>query len=126
MNTQIYIITLIILTGCSVDTPSEPEIEADFTAEELARFANRDPNGIVNLAGQTLTIKGTIWQIYLDTGTPYFTLRTSADIQIYLLDESLETYQKLLTRQTEVVVQGFIESVELPNTIIFVSAVLLN
>lgn len=127
MNIQRYIIILVILFGCSgVDTPSEPEPDADFTADALLRFLNRDPNASVELIGQTLKLQGAVWRVHLDVSPPFFTLRSDADIQIYLLDESLETHRKLLLRQTDVLVEGVIESIEPPNTIIFASAKLLN
>ena len=111
MNSRIYIIasTLIALMACGIDTPQEPEIEADFTAEDLIRFIDRDANASSELIGQT-SLKGAVWRAFLDVSPPYFTLRASADIQVYLLDESIEIHQQLLTRQTDVVVQGVIES----------------
>jgi len=128
MNSRIYITAcaLIALMACGIDTPQEPELEANFTAEDLIRFINRDANASSELIGQTFTLKGAVWQVFLDVSPPYFTLRSSADIQVYLLDESIETHRQLLTRQTDVIVRGLIESVEPPNTIIFSSAVLLN
>jgi hypothetical protein len=127
MIAKIYTIALIALMGCSgVDTPTEPEPQADYTADALLRFINRDANASAELIGQTLTLQGAVWQVHLDVSPPFFTLRSGADIQIYLLDESLEIHRKLLTRQTDVIVEGIIESIEPPNTIIFTSAILLN
>jgi len=129
MNTRIYIITctLITLMGCTgIDTPPEPELQADFTADALLRFINRDPNAASELLGQTMTLQGAVWRVHFDISPPFFTLRSNADIRIFLLDESLQTHSALLTRQTDVIVQGIIESIERPNTIIFTSALLLN
>lgn len=125
--TTVFSLLLVSLIGCnSIEAPSEPELQADFTPDALLRFIERDPNASSELIGQTLTLSGAVWRVHFDFSPPFFTLRSNADIRIFLLDESFETYSKLTSRDTDVIVEGVIESIEPPNIIIFTSAKLLN